>query len=114
MILTIERKQVPPDVTVLELTGRIVLGNDSREVELRVAEILRENGKKIVIDLKGTTMLDSTGVGILVVCQGKVAKEGGQLRVSGATGIVEDILKTTNVGKLVSLFPTLADAIDGF
>jgi len=114
VILTIERKQIPPDVAVLELTGRIVLGNDSRDVELRIAELLRENAKKIVLDIQRITMLDSTGVGILVMCQGKVAKGGGQLHVAGATGVVEDILQTTNVGKLVPLFSTVAEAVNGF
>ena len=114
MILTIERKQIPPDVTVLEMTGRIILGNNSRDVELKVAELLRENVKKIVLDITGVTMLDSTGVGVLVVCEGKVTKGGGQLHVAGATGIVEDILQTTNVGKLVPLFPTVAEAVNSF
>ena len=114
MILNIERKQIPPDVTVLEMTGRIILGNNSRDVELKVAELLRENAKKIVLDLTGITMLDSTGVGILVVCQGKVTKEGGRLHVAGATGVVEDILQTTNVGKLVPLFSTVAEAVSSF
>jgi anti-sigma B factor antagonist len=114
MILTIERKHIPPDIALVELTGRIILGNNSREVELLVAELLRENVKKIVFDLKGVTMLDSTGVGILVVCQGKLAKEGGQLHVAGATGVVQDILQTTNVGKLVPLFSTVDEAVKDF
>ena len=110
MILTIQRNQIPPDITVLEMTGRIVLGNNSRDVESRLAEILREKGKKIIFDLKGITMLDSTGVGILVVCQGKVNKEGGELRIAGATGIVDEVLKMTSVNKLVHLFPTVSEA----
>jgi len=114
MILTIEQKQIPPDVTVLEMSGRIILGNNSRDVELKVAELLRANAKKIILDLTGVTMLDSTGVGVLVMCRGKVAKEGGRLHVAGATGIVENILQITNVDKLVSLFPTVAQAADAF
>jgi anti-sigma B factor antagonist len=114
VILTIERKQLPPDITVLEMTGRIILGNSSRDVEMQIAELLRENTKKIILDITGVTMLDSTGVGILVVCEGKVTKAGGQLHVAGATGVVEDILQTTNVGKLVPLFPTVAEAVNSF
>ncbi len=114
MILTIERNQIPPDITVLQMTGRIVMGNNSRDVELRLAEVLRENAKKIIFDLKGVTLLDSTGVGILVVCKGKIAKEGGELRIAGATGIVEEVLKMTSVNKLVQLFPTVTEAATGF
>ena len=114
MILTIERNQIPPDITVLGMTGRIVLGNNSRDVELKLAEILRDKAKKIIFDLKGVTMLDSTGVGILVVCQGKITKEGGELRVAGATGIVEEVLKVTSVDKLFRLFFTVTEAATGF
>ena len=114
MILTVERNQIPPDITVLGMTGRIVLGNNSRDVELKLAEILRDKARKIIFDLKGVTMLDSTGVGILVVCKGKITKEGGALRIAGATGIVEEVLKMTSVNKLVHLFPTVTEAAIGF
>lgn len=114
MILSIERNQIPPDITVLEMTGRIVLGNNSRDVELKLGEILREKAKKIIFDLQGVTMIDSTGVGILVVCQGKVTQEGGELRIAGATGIVDEVLKMTSVNKLVRLFPTVSEAAAGF
>jgi anti-sigma B factor antagonist len=114
VILTVERNQIPPDITVLGMTGRIVLGNNSRDVELTLAEILRDKAKKIIFDLKGVTMLDSTGVGILVVCQGKITKEGGELRVAGATGIVQEVLKVTGVDKLFRLFSTVTEAATGF
>jgi anti-sigma B factor antagonist len=114
MILTIERKQIAPDVVALELAGRIILGNNSREVELKLAEILKENIHKIIFDLKDLTMLDSTGVGIIVVSQAKIKKEGGELRIAGATGVVEEILKMTSVDKLVRVFPTVEAAAVGF
>jgi anti-anti-sigma regulatory factor len=76
VILTVERKQIPPDISVLEMHGRIILGNSSREVELKLAQLLSDQAKKIIFDLGGVTILDSTGIGILVVCQGNVTKAG--------------------------------------
>jgi anti-anti-sigma factor len=114
VILNLERKQIPPDIEVLGMSGRIVLGNNSRDVELKLAEILGENAKKIIFDISGITLVDSTGIGILVVCQGKIAKAGGKLRIAGATGFVDDTLKLTNVDKILHLFPTIADAAAGF
>jgi anti-sigma B factor antagonist len=114
MILTIERKQIAPDIVSLELAGRIILGNNSRDVELKLAEILKENIRKIIFDLKEITMLDSTGVGIIVVSQAKIKKEGGELRIAGATGVVEEILKMTSVDKLVHVFPTVEEAAANF
>ncbi len=114
MILTIERKQIAPDITVLEMNGRIILGNNARDVELKLAEVLRENARKIIFDLNGVSMLDSTGVGILVVSQAKIKKEGGELRIAGATGVVAEILQMTSVDKLVHVFPTVAEAAANF
>jgi anti-sigma B factor antagonist len=114
VILTIEQKQLPPDITVLEMSGRIIMGNNSRDVELKLGELLVEGKKKVIFDLAGVTMLDSTGVGILVVSQAKIKKEGGELRICGATGIVEEILKMTSVDKIVRFFPTVAEAASNF
>jgi len=114
LILTIERKQIPPDITVLEMMGRIIMGNTSRDVERKVSEALRENAKKIIFDLTGVMALDSTGVGIIVVCKGKISKEGGELRIVGANGLVQDVLKMTSVDKLVLMFPTVQEAAAHF
>ena len=115
MILSVERRQIPPDIVVLEMTGKIVLGNNSRDVELKLAEILADPAnKKIIFDLSGITVLDSTGIGILVVSQGKINKAGGSLRIAGATGFVEDTLKITSVDKLIQLFPTATEAAASF
>ena len=114
MILTIERKSIAPDITVLEMSGRIILGNNSRDVELKLAEILTEHNKKIIFDLTGITMLDSTGVGILVVSQAKIRKEGGELRISGPQGVVAEILQMTSIDKLVHIYPTVAEAAANF
>jgi anti-sigma B factor antagonist len=114
MILTIERKSIAPDIVILAMAGRIILGNNARDVELKLAEVLKEHAHKIIFDMAGITMLDSTGVGILVVSQAKIKKDGGELRIAGAAGVVEDILKKTSVDKIVHLFPTVEDAAADF
>jgi anti-sigma B factor antagonist len=114
MILTIERKQIPPDIAILAMTGRIILGNSSREVESKLTEVLADQIKKIIFDLAGITIVDSTGIGILVVCQGKVTKAGGTLHIAGVSGFVEDTLKITSVDKILHVYPTVAEAAAGF
>ena len=114
MILNIEKKKIEPDIAVLEMTGRIILGNSSRDVELKLGEALAEHARKIIFDLTGVTILDSTGIGILVVCQGKVTKAGGKLHVAGATGFVEETIKITSVDKILQLYPTVSEAAANF
>ena len=114
MILTIEQKQLDPDIAVLEMAGRICLGSASQQVEWSLANLLKENHKKIVFDLSGVTVLDSTGVGIIVMCHAKVKKAGGSLRIAGANGMVEETFKMTNVDKIIPFYPSLAEASRNF
>ena len=114
MILTINRKQVDPDIVVLEMNGRIVLGNDARTVEWKVDELLKEGCKNLIFDLTGVTVLDSTGVGILVMCFARMKRSGGMLHVAGAQGMVEQTLRMTNVDRLIELYPTVTAAVSSF
>ena len=114
MILTIERKQIEPDIVVLEIAGKICMGSDSQKVEWALAELLKQNHKKIIFDLSAVTLLDSTGVGILVTCYAKMKKAGGSLRVAGTKGMVEETLKVTSVDKIMHFYPSLSEAAHDF
>lgn len=114
MILSIERKNVEPGIAVLEMTGRITMGSDSQKIEWGLAELLKENHKKVIFDLTGVSYLDSSGVGILVMCHARLKKAGGALRIAGARGMVEETLVMTSVNKIVHFYPTAAEAAQGF
>jgi anti-sigma B factor antagonist len=114
MILNVESKKVEPDITVLELTGRITMGSDSQKIEWGLAELLKGNQKKVIFDLTEVTFLDSAGIGILMMCHARLKKAGGALRIAGAQGMVEATLDMTSVNKIVSLYPTAAEAAQGF
>jgi anti-sigma B factor antagonist len=70
--------------------------------------------KKVVFDLSRLDGIDSTGVGIIVVCHAKLQKVGGNLRLAGATGIVLETLQMTHVDKIVSIFPNAEEAGHNF
>lgn len=114
MLLHIEEKKQPPDVTVLEMKGRICMGRDCQEVEWRMTDLLQKGEKKVVFDLSGINLMDSTGVGIIVTCFGRMKKSGGQLRLVVAQGKVREVLSMTNVDKVISVFPTLTAAAENF
>jgi len=110
MSLNIEKRRVGADVIVLGLAGRITLGLECQEVEWQVEDLLKEHQKKIIFDFSELKYLDSTGVGILVMCSGKVKQAGGELRIVGAQGIVEQTLKMTRVDQIVTLYATVEAA----
>jgi len=114
MILKIEEKRVTPGVVVLEMAGRICLGRDCQEVEWRLADLLKREEKKIVFDLSAVNLVDSTGVGILVTCSGRLRKAGGELRLAGVQGNVKDILSMTQVDRVISTYPSASAAAENF
>src|SRR5579883_1153002 len=114
MILEVNKKQVPPDVAVLELKGRLLMGNDSRQVEGGIADLIKEGAKKVVADLRGLDAIDSTGVGILVMCNAKLQKSGGTMRIVSTDGIVENTLQMTHVDRIVKFYPTVEEASEKF
>jgi anti-sigma B factor antagonist len=114
MILTIEHKKIEPDVVVMEMHGRITMGSDSQKIEWGLAELLKESQKKVIFDLTDVSYLDSSGVGILMMCHAKLKKAGGILYLVGAQGMVEDALVMTSVNKIVPLYSTASQAAEDF
>jgi len=114
MPLTIQTKEMQPDITVLELAGKITMGNDCRQVEWTAKKLVDESRKKVIFDLAGITHVDSTGIGIIVAVAGQMRSAGGELRVAGANQHVEQILKMTAVDQIVKMHPTTGAAAVGF
>ena len=114
MILNVERKTVGPGVAVLVLSGRIAMGSDSQKIEWAVAELMKEGQRKVGLDLGGVNFLDSSGVGILMMCHAKLKRAGGALHVAGATGMVRETLGLTSVDKIIPMFASEAEAAAGF
>jgi anti-anti-sigma factor len=114
-MLEIQTKQLPPDIVVLEITGRITIGRECKQLEWATDSLVREKQqKKIIFDLSGVTHIDSTGIGIIVTSAGQLKQAGGELRLAGANKHIEQVLKITSVDKLVHWNPTVSEAIVGF
>lgn len=113
-MLEIQTKQLPPDVVVLEISGKITIGRDCQHLEWTTEGLVREKQKKIIFDLTGVSHIDSTGIGIIVMAAGQVKEAGGELRLAGVNSHVEHILKLTNIDKVVVWKATVAEAAAGF
>ena len=114
MVLAIEERTNQPGVAVLEMKGRITLGNASQEIEWKFADLMKRGEKKVIFDLAGIQIIDSTGLGVLVTCFGRIRRAGGELRLSGLQPAVQDVLSMTSVDKVLAIFPSVAMAADNF
>ena len=76
--------------------------------------VIKGKSQKVVFDLSDVIYLDSSGVGILMMCHAKLKKAGGALHIAGAQGMVEEVLEITSVNKIVKLYPNAAEAAQAF
>jgi len=112
--LEVHKKRMEPDVFLVEIMGKVVYGPECQQIEWLTAELLEEGERKIIFDISRVQHLDSSGIGIVVMCSSKVKEAGGELRLAGAEGHVKAILEMTGVGKIVALYPNRAAALEGF
>jgi anti-sigma B factor antagonist len=96
MPLTIEPREVA-HVTILDVTGRIVLGDEIGELRDAVGGLLARDKKKIILNLAGVDYIDSSGVGQLVSSFTAVRNAGGELKLLNLTPKVQDILGVTRL-----------------
>jgi anti-sigma B factor antagonist len=93
-------------VTVVDLGGRIVLGDGSALLRKTVRQLLDENRIKILINLADVNYIDSSGIGELVYAYTSVKNRGGELKLLHLTRKVHDILQIT---KLYTVFDVYSD-----
>ncbi|HVP47306.1 MAG TPA: STAS domain-containing protein [Bryobacteraceae bacterium] len=110
MLLQIETRRIAPDVTLLELAGKIALGRESQKIEALVQDLLRQNEKKIIFDISRVDHIDSTGIGVMAYCFGTLNRCGGELRLAGACGKVLHLLQITHLDKVLPLCASVEDA----
>src|ERR1700740_3248577 len=88
-------------VPILDITGRIVLGEEIGDLRDAVRALVADGKKKIVLNLAGVDYIDSSGVGELVGSFTTVRNAGGELKLLNLTQKVHDVL---NVTKLYTVF----------
>ena len=94
------------DVTVLDCSGKITLGEGTMAVRNTVREILKNGGKKIILNLGDVNYIDSSGIGELVSSYTTVTSGGGQLKLLNLTKKIQELLAIT---KLLTVFQVYND-----
>jgi anti-sigma B factor antagonist len=91
------------DVTILDLKGRVVLGEGDDPFRQRIESFIKRGSLKIVLNLRDVTYIDSAGVGVMVGRLVALRKLGGDIRL---VNLVQRNLRVMTITKLVSVFET--------
>ena len=108
------RERQAGDVTVLDMDGRITIGDGSIALRSAVRRLLEEGKKKILLNLEGVGYIDSSGIGELVSSYTAINKEGGQLRLLKLTQKLQDLLTITKLLTVFDVYEREADALNSF
>lgn len=93
-------------VAVLDLSGKITIGEGDVVLRQRVQEILDSGEKNILLNLEKVSYMDSAGIGELVACYKRSKEKGGTVKLLKPSGKVLDLLQLT---KLEEVFDTYKD-----
>jgi anti-sigma B factor antagonist len=102
------------DITVVDIEGRIVLGEESNAFRERVKGLLANNHKKIVLNMANVTYIDSAGLGTLVATFHSARSQGGTLKLANLGAKFKEVLQVTKLMTVFEVFDSEALAIQSF
>ncbi|HKU73887.1 MAG TPA: STAS domain-containing protein [Pyrinomonadaceae bacterium] len=102
------------DVTVLDMSGKITIGEGSVALRTAIRRLLEEGKKRILLNLAGVSYVDSSGIGELVSSYTAINKEGGQLKLLNLTQKIRDLLTITKLLTVFDTYETEAEALNSF
>ena len=102
------------DVSVVDVAGRITLGEGSTALRDALRDMVAKNHKKILLNLGDVSYIDSSGIGELVSGFTSVTNSGGQLKLLGLTKRVKDLLQITKLYTVFDVHEDESSAIRSF
>lgn len=102
------------DVTVLDMSGKITIGEGSVALRTAIRRVLEEGKRRILLNLAGVGYIDSSGIGELVSSYTAINKEGGQLKLLNLTQKLQDLLAITKLLTVFDVYESEAEALNSF
>jgi len=101
-------------VTIVDLSGRITLGEGSTMLRDIVRDLIAKGNKKILLNLGDVTYIDSSGIGELVSAFTTVRNGGGELKLLNLTKKVHDLLQITKLYTVFDIKDDETQAVQSF
>lgn len=102
------------DVTVLDMDGKITIGEGSVALRSAIRRLLEEGKKKVLLNLAGVGYIDSSGIGELVSSYTAINKDGGELKLLNLTQKLQDLLTITKLLTVFDVYDSEADALNNY
>lgn len=113
MSIQVTTRQVG-DVSVVDVVGRITLGEGASALRETIRGLVAKEQKKILLNLGEVSYIDSSGIGELVSGFTTVTNNGGTLKLLGLTKRVQDLLQITKLYTVFDIYDKEASAVGSF
>jgi anti-sigma B factor antagonist len=107
-------ERVVGNVIVLDLKGKITLGEGDEVLRERINQLIQKDQKRILLNLADVPYIDSAGLGEIVRTYTTVKNRGGQLKLVNLTKRITDLLMITKLLTVFETFDTEPEALKGF
>lgn len=111
--MTIDKRRIG-DITILDLAGKLTIGDGAEILRDTVASIVFQGEKQVVLNLAGVPYMDSGGLGELVRCSMVARKAGGAVKLVNLTNKISDLLAITKLLSVFDTFDSEAQALASF
>ncbi len=102
------------DVVIMDLAGRITIGEETVVLRDRIQEMLEAGDKNFLLNLSEVSYIDSSGLGLLVSSYTRVRNQQGQLKLLGLTHRVRDLMQITKLLTVFDVYDNEARALKSF
>lgn len=102
------------DVTVLDLKGKMTLGEGDELLKDKINSLLAAGKRKLLLNLEGVPYIDSAGLGEVVRTYTTVSRQGGSLKLLNLTKRIEDLLSITKLLTVFDTFDSEAEAVKSY
>jgi len=113
MALNIIEKEIS-GVTVLQVIGRVTLGEESNQLRTRLKDSLAQGKTRLVLDLAEVSYIDSAGLGTLVAGFTSAQNQGANLKLANLTKRFNEQLHITKLVTVFDVYNSVEDAVKSF
>lgn len=111
--MQIEQRAVG-DVMVLDVKGKITLGEGDEQLKDKVNSLVNQGQRKILLNLEGVPYIDSAGLGEIVRTYTTVSRQGGSMKLLNLTKRIKDLLSITKLLTVFETFDSEGEAIRSY
>jgi anti-sigma B factor antagonist len=102
------------DVTILDLSGEVRLGDSSVALRDSIRKLADTGKNKVLLNLAGVKYVDSTGIGELIANYTTITRQGGQLKLLNLTDRIQNLLVITKLLTVFDSYDNESEALKSF